>query len=110
MPINTFYTTGIHQEIISFNTDAERLSWETQVMEIKAESSSIFAKKEAEGLTAAVRALYDQWFARIQALKDAFGEDRVPQDIKWALNSAEEGLGVVLTEWANPPNREIFEN
>ena len=36
--------------------------------------------------------------------KDVFGENRTPQDIKWALNNTEEALGVVVTQWENPPD------
>ena len=110
MSINTLYTIGIHQEIFSFATEAEKVSWDQGVHAIKTESSRIFAKKEEEGLTAAVRVLYQSWMDLIKTFKDTFGENRLPMDIKWTLNSAEEGLKVEVTQWVNPPDRSIFEN
>ena len=107
--INVLYTTGIHQEVMTFTSVAEKDRWDAEVLGIKADSAAVFQKKEREGVTANVRALYDQWMARIKAMKDSFGEEKVPQDIKWALNSAEQALGVDITEWVNPPDATLFE-
>ena len=107
--INVLYTTGIHQEVMTFTSVAEKDLWDAEVLGIKADSAAVFEKKEREGVTANVRALYDQWMARIKAMKDSFGEEKVPQDIKWALNSAEQALGVDITKWENPPDATLFE-
>ena len=110
MSITTLYTTGVHQEVITFASDEERVAWDQEVFAIKAESSRIFNQREAEGLTTNIRVLYQAWMDRIKTFKDTFGENRVPMDIKWALNSAQEGLEVEVTQWENPPNKETFEN
>ena len=110
MPVTALYTTGIHEEVVTFDTDEERVSWNSGVQKIKAESAALFERREAEGLTPQIRALYVEWMKGIKAFKEAFGENRVPQDIKWALNTAEEGLGIEVTQWVVPPNREVFEN
>ena len=69
MPINTLYTTGIHEELLTFDTDEERVSWYRQVRDIKAESARLFEKREAEGLTADIRDLYYKWMDTIKGLK-----------------------------------------
>ena len=44
----------------------------------------------------------------INAMKETHSKDRVPQDIKWALNTAEGALGVAVFKWDDPPNDAIF--
>ena len=109
MSINVLYTTGINQEIYSFSTIEEKNRWDAEVMAIKADSSAAFHRKESEGLSAAVRALYSNWISRVKAFVSQFGEQRTPEDIKWALNTAEEAMGVEATTWQSPPNASIFE-
>ena len=82
--------------------------WRSGVVDIKAESSALFLKKTVEGPSSEVRDLYEAWISRVKAFKDAFGENRTPQDIKWALNDAENSLGVSVTEWENPPDAAVF--
>ena len=110
MPLNVLYTTGIHEEVITFVSVAEKDLWDAGVSAIKSESSTLFNKKENEGLTDEIwdRCLW--WIILVKKFKDQFGDSRTPQDIKWALNSAEEALGVAVTQWENPPNAAIFEN
>ena len=79
-------------------------------MAIKAESSAAFNKKSSDGLTTEVRTLYNNWMARVISFKDLYNENRTPMDIKWALNSAQEALGLEKTQWENPPDDSIFEN
>ena len=109
MSINVLYTTGINQEIYSFSTIEEKNRWDAEVMAIKADSSAAFHRKESEGLSADVRALYSNWISRVKAFVGQFGEQRTPEDIKWALNTAEEAMGVEATTWQSPPNASIFE-
>ena len=109
MTLTVLYTTVIHQEVITFADVAEKCAWEAEVMAIKEGSTQAFNKKEQDGLTSDVRVLYDQWMAKVLAFKEQFGENRTPNDIKWALNSAEQALGVSVTQWQNPPNNATFE-
>ena len=109
MPVTILYTTGLHQEVYAFEDIAEKNRWETEVMAIKEGSAAAFNKKETEGLTTAVRTLYDNWMARVIAFKDQFTEARTPMDIKWALNTAQQALGVNVTQWDNPPDASLFE-
>ena len=93
-----------HQEYHTFATQAELSEWAATVLALKAESSSVMERRIAVGsITDEIRSLYDQWMSNIKAFRDRFGEDKVPQDIKWALNSAEEGLGIEVTQWTIPP-------
>ena len=78
-------------------------------MAIKADSSAAFHSKEAQGLSAAVRVLYSNWISHVKAFVSQFGEQRTPQDIKWALNTAEEAMGVEVTNWDSPPDASLFE-
>ena len=110
MSITILYTTGLHQEVYSFANLAEKQSWETEVMAIKADSSAAFNKKSSDGLTVEVRTLYDNWMARVIAFSNQYTEQRTPMDIKWALNSAQEALGLEKTQLVNPPDASIFEN
>ena len=109
MSITLLYTTGLHQELYTFANPAEKDAWEAEVFAIKADSSAAFHRKEEEGITSEVRAVYENWKARVIAFKDTYSENRTPQDIKWALNSAEQALGMEVTEWENPPNAALFE-
>ena len=110
MSVTVLYTTGIHQELITFANLAEKDLWDAEVLGIKSDSSAVFQRKEAEGMTSAVRRLLQQWMDRVKAFKERFGEERTPQDIKWALNSAEEALDMPTTAWENPPDATLFEN
>ena len=109
MSITVLYTTGAHQEVITFTTMTEKNMWDEEVLAIKADSTAAMNKKEADGLTREVRALYENWIAPVHAFRDRFGDNRTPQDIKWAVNSAQEGLGMPVTQWENPPNAALFE-
>ena len=110
MPFTALYTTGIHQEIFNFDSVEEKNSWEMEVLKIKAESATAYNKKEQDGLTGEIRVLYQQWIDHVKTFSRDFGEDRVPQDIKWALNTAEEAFDLGVTQWNNPPNNSIFKN
>ena len=108
--INVLYTTGLHQEVYTFANVAEKDAWDAEVFAIKSDSAAAFNKKETEGVTSEVRFMYENWKARVVAFKDRFSEARTPQDIKWALNTAEEALGMDVTQWENPPDASLFEN
>ena len=111
MPFTTFYLTGPnHQEQHTFANAEEAAAWDAAVMSLKDESKAVFDRRMAVGaITDDIRTLYDNWMANVKAFRDRFGEDHVPSDIKWALNSAEEGLGVEVTQWTNPPDKSLFE-
>ncbi len=112
MSFTTLYVTGAnHQELHTFATEAELRAWDAMVLALKAESSAVDSRRMANGgeITTQVRALYNQWMANVKAFRDRFGEEKVPADIKWALNSAEEGLGIEETQWTNPPDSTLFE-
>ena len=109
MSTTLLYTTGHNQEVYTFVNVAEKDMWEAEVLGIKADSTSVFNKKENSGLTSAVRALYKNWMSRVHAFKNKYSEGRTPMDIKWALNTAEEALGMSVTQWDNPPDGSVFE-
>ena len=84
--------------------------WDTKVLSLKEESAAVFQRRMAvESINNKIRRLYDQWMENVKAFRDEYGEDHVPADIKWALNSAKEGLEIEVTQWTNPPNRTLFE-
>ena len=103
------YTTGVHQEIYTFETLLGKQQWSAEVQAIKAESSAAFNKKEQDGLTDEVREMCDNWMAHVKSFAQIFGENKTPMDIKWALNSAEKALEVPVTQWVNPPQDSLFE-
>ena len=107
--LNLLYTTGLHQEVYSFLNVAEKNSWEADVMALKAESSAAFSKRESDGVTTEVRTVYVNWKTRVVAFVEQCSESRTPMDIKWALNSAEEALGMQVTQWQSPPDSTLFE-
>ena len=111
MPFTTLYfTTPQHQERHTFDTAEDLAAWDAMVHSLKAESQKAYEGKEAAGgINKEVRALCDQWMNNVKAFRDRFGEDKVPADIKWALNTAEEGLEIEVTQWTNPPDRTLFE-
>ena len=111
MTFTTLYMTGSnHQEYYTFATQADYAEWDATVHALKAESSSVHGRRMSVGsITSEIRSLYNQWITNVKAFRDRFGEDKVPQDIKWALNSAEEGLNLEVTQWTNPPDATLFE-
>ena len=111
MPYTTFYLTGPnHQETHTFGTAEEAAAWDAMVSALKAESKAVFDRRmEIGSITQEVRSLYHQWMTNVKAFRDQFGEDHVLADITWALNSAEEGLGLEVTHWTNPPDSSLFE-
>ena len=78
MTVSMLYTTGLHQEVYTFVDVAEKNRWEAEVMAIKADSSAAFHQKETNGITTAVRTLYDNWIARVMAFKELYSEYKVP--------------------------------
>ena len=99
-----------HQERHAFASAEELAAWDAMVRSIKAESATVFERKRVAGsVTEDVRALHNQWINKVKAFRDWFGEDKVPADIKWALNQAEEGLDIEVTGWTNPPDGTMFE-
>ena len=110
MPFTTLYMTGSkHQEYHSFETQKDLNEWDATVHALKEESRIVFERRMAVGsINNKVLSLYKKWMKNVKAFHDKFGEDKVPQDIKWALNSAEEGLDIEVTQWTNPPDT-LFE-
>ena len=109
MTVSMLYTTGLHQEVYTFVDVAEKNRWEAEVMAIKADSSAAFYQKETHGINTEVRALYNNWIARVMAFMELYSEYKLPMDIKWAVNSAQEALGLEKTQWDCPPQASIFE-
>ena len=111
MPFTTLYITGSnHQEQHTFANQAEAMAWDAQVHALKDESTAVLNRRLAVGsLTSEILRLYHQWIDNVKQFRDTYGEDPVPADIKWALNSAEEGLGLEVTQWTNPPDTTLFE-
>ena len=72
--------------------------------------ANLHEKMQREGDTLEISNLYKAWIASIKELVTKYGENRIPQDIKWAMNSAEEGVGVEKTVWENPPKASLFGN
>ena len=66
MSITTLYITGMHQEVITFASEEEKVAWDQEVFAIKAKSSRIFNQREAEGLPTTIRVLYQAWMDRIK--------------------------------------------
>ena len=111
MSYTTFYLTGPnHQETHTFGTAEKADAWDAMVSALKAESKAVFdRRREIWSITEEVHALYQQWMSNAKAFCDRFDEDHVSADIKWALNSAKEGLEVEVTQWTNPPDKSLFE-
>ena len=107
--VTLLYTTGLHQELIKFQDVAEKDKWIQDTTAIKEGSSVAYHTKEKEGETAKARVLYKNWIATVRSFKETYGEDRTPQDIKYALNSVEKAVGVDVTKWRNPPKESLFE-
>ena len=99
MTLTLLYITGAHEELFTFYSLQEKEEWERELGTIKDESSRAFDMKTRMGLSHDVRNKYNEWIARVRAFKDRFGTDRVPLDIRSALNNAEQGLQDDVTTW-----------
>ena len=48
---------------------------------------------------------YKEWLKHVEGFTQSWGENLLPPDIKHAVNDVENGIGVEMTVWADPPER-----
>ena len=102
------YSTGVHGETHVFWIKELKEIWIEKVHEIKKESSHLKTLLNSNGETTGVKNLYKKWIKTVtQDFKKMFGEDRIPLDIKWAVNKAEEGIGIPVTSWSTSPGKRL---
>ena len=92
------YFTGRPQDLMSFEMESSEAyyEWENGMIRIK---EFIRAINETVHDDAKRRPLYLQWREMVKKYGAKWGSNGVPQDIKDALKSVEEGVGVDVTVW-----------
>ena len=99
MPFNHMYISGPYMQLLVFENAGESMLWTIQVGAIKQEIDEI----SDDGNDDAARVpRYQEWLAGVNVFIQTWGENKLPPDIKWAVNDVERGIGAVLTVWQQP--------
>ena len=91
-----YYADGLGHEsaLYRFRNKESGVKWSKDVSEIKGHILSIKTKMESQGRTAGTYDDYRPWLVRCQVFIRTFGKTAVPPDIRRAINSVEEGVGI----------------
>ena len=96
---NGIYTNGITMSVFLFKDSQEFERWDEGVRSIKDEIASINDKRIEGSLTQKQeRKVFMDWLDHVKRFTRTYGDARVPDDIKWAVNSVEEGCNVSVTK------------
>ena len=91
------YFTGVGRHSMMLQLDGpEQVEWDHGVWEIKHIIETI---SESSHDDAARRPLYLKWREMVLSFAAKWGWPRVPLDIKEALQSVENGVGLPITNW-----------
>jgi hypothetical protein len=98
MSRSALYLTGVnaHTLRLQFKDLAEYEEWDQSVTAIKGFIAWINTHVHDDNQRLP---LYLQWRGMVIKFGDRWGADMVPQDIKDALKSVEEGVGAAVTAW-----------
>ncbi len=111
--INALYSNGITTTIYSFNDSPEYNRWDEEVQSIKDEIAAINDKRISGSLSQTEQdKKFMKWLDHVKTFTNTYGEARVPDDIKFAVNSVEEGCHVTVTKWVHNYNeyKNLVEN
>ncbi len=111
--INALYSNGITTTIYSFNDSPEYNRWDEEVQSIKDEIAAINDKRISGSLSQTEQdKKFMVWLDHVKRFTNTFGDARVPDDIKFAVNSVEEGCHVTVTKWKHDYNKykDLIEN
>ncbi len=104
--INALYSNGITTTIYSFNDSPEYNRWDEEVQSIKDEIAAINDKRISGSLSQTEQdKKFMVWLDHVKRFTNTFGDARVPDDIKFAVNSVEEGCHVAVTKWVHNYNK-----
>ena len=96
MVVRVNYVSGAWERMYSFESRREVNMWEAQLLGIKKRIAQI----NEDGNAGAARVpKYRLWWTGVMAFRTTWGQERVPPDIKMAVNSVEEEIGVEPTAW-----------
>ena len=96
MVVRVNYVSGTWERMYSFESRREVNMWEAQLLGIKKRIAQI----NEDGNAGAARVpKYRLWRRSAIEFLVAWGQERVPPDIKMAVNSVEEEIGVEPTAW-----------
>ena len=97
------YMDQVNPTLFEFDTDTELHAWNREVHEIKDEIEAINNACIAGTTTQdQQKPNYIAWVQRVKRFVNSFGEKHVPNDIKYALNDTERGVGLQVTQWQHP--------
>ena len=94
MSVNALYNDGNDWKLFMFPTVAAHDSWWCTVLSLKAEISNI---NELDPIMH--RVAYVGWIVRVLKFGRKVGHAMVPNDIKKAVHSVQDGEGWVRTVW-----------
>ena len=104
MAFNTYCISGKWAIHLSFDSESSYAEWGQGVMEIKRRIAEI----NDDGNPGAARVpFYNQWLQSVEDFIRIWGENHVPPDIKSAVNTVQEGVGVQQTVWQDPPGNHL---
>ncbi len=85
--INALYSNGITTTIYSFNDSPEYNRWDEEVQSIKNEIAAINDKRISGSLSQREQdKKFMEWLDHVKTFTNTFGDARVPDDIKFAVN------------------------
>ena len=97
--VNVLYSDGEHVKLYSFTDAGTASQWEMEVLEIKHKIADV-NQSDYLSLEERVRG-YNDWLRLVMDMKDWYGGDMVPDDIKKACHDVEHHLGMGLTNFDN---------
>ena len=103
MPVRKLYFTGggYPQQIFFFSSDTESLRWDIGVLSIKGNIANLNEQHPHRGAYTIRRnrEVYGPWVTMVRQFVNSWGHDKVPMDIRNALNNVEGVLGYEQTVW-----------
>ena len=102
MPFNTLYKSGPWRIILSFAGPEENDRWIAETQALKDTMENIHNDDNDDDARVP---LYRAWLADVNAFAVRWGgENWIAPDIKHAVNTVENGIGIQETTWVRPPS------
>ena len=100
MAYRVLYMSGDWVIVLGFPSQQRYRVWEESVRRIKL---FIEAINNDDNDDAGRVPCYNAWLSLVASFVSFWGEDLLPPDIKHAVNSVEDGIGVQRTVWGDSP-------
>ena len=106
MVYNVAYLSGQWAITLPFTSQQRYHLWDEGVRNIKERIETI---NNDDNTDAARVPLYKAWLVMVESFVRRWTEAFLPPDIKHAVNSVENGIGVQRTVWVDPPDNHLVQ-